>query len=165
MLGVSIPILQSSLSAAALGDQDIGIPVGTVAPAAEVQRLDGSKANLSSYFGKQPVLIEFWATWCPNCKALEPALKEAKQKYGDRMKFVGVAVTVNQSVARVKAYVEEHKVPLEMYWDAQGKAVDVYEVPATSFIVIVDRSGKVAYGGVGSGQKLDDAIRRVLQQN
>jgi thiol-disulfide isomerase/thioredoxin len=142
--------------------QDMGIPVGSVAPPAALQRLDGSKVNLSEYYGKQPVLIEFWATWCPNCKALEPALKAAKEKYGDRMKFLGVAVTVNQSIPRVKAYMEQYKIPLEMLWDIDGKAVEMYEVPATSFVVIVNKEGKIAYGGLGSDQKLDEAIRKIL---
>jgi thiol-disulfide isomerase/thioredoxin len=152
----------SSVALAHPDPQDMGIPVGSVAPPAAVQKLDGSKANLSDYIGKQPVLIEFWATWCPNCKALEPAIREAHTKYGDRMKFVGVAVTVNQSLARVKAYMDQSKLPMEMLWDADGKAVEAYEVPATSFVVIVDRAGKIAYGGVGSDQKLDAAIRKIL---
>ena len=155
----------SSANAAATtsrAEQDLGIPVGSVAPAAALYKLDGSKVNLSDYYGKQPVLIEFWATWCPNCKALEPALKAAKTKYGDRMKFVGVAVTVNQSIARVKAYMEQYKIPLEMLWDEDGKAVELYEVPATSFIVIVSKEGRIVYGGLGSDQKLDEAIRKIL---
>jgi thiol-disulfide isomerase/thioredoxin len=143
--------------------QDIGLPIGTVAPGAALEKLDGTKVNLSDYYGKQPVLVEFWASWCENCKALEPALNAAVAKYGDRMKFVGVAVTVNQSLARVKAHVEQHKIPLEMLWDVNGKATGAYEVPATSYVIIVNKEGKIVYGGLGSNQKLDAAISKVLQ--
>ena len=154
--------LHNSMRAAATANQEIGIPVGSVAPAAALQKLDGTRVNLSDYMGKQPVLIEFWASWWENCKALEPAVRAARDKYGSRMKFVGVAVTVSQSLARVKAHVAEHKVPLEMLWDADGKATEVYDVPATSYVVIVDKSGKVVYGGLGGAQKLDEAIRKIL---
>lgn len=154
--------IRDSARVAAAASQEMGIPVGSTAPAAALEKLDGTKVNLSDYFGKQPVLIEFWASWCENCKALEPSLKAARDKYGARMKFVGVAVTVNQSLARVKAHVAEHKVPLEMLWDANGKATDVYDVPATSFVVIVDKGGKIVYGGLGGSQKLDDAIKKIL---
>jgi thiol-disulfide isomerase/thioredoxin len=143
--------------------QDVGIPVGSMAPAAELQRLDGSKVDLKSYYGTKPVLIEFWAAWCDNCKALEPALRAAHQKYGEQVTFLGVAVTVSQSVPRVKAYMEQHKLPLEMLWDAEGNATDVYKVPATSYVVLVDKGGKVVYGGVGGSQKLDAAIAKVVQ--
>jgi thiol-disulfide isomerase/thioredoxin len=143
--------------------QDVGIPVGSMAPAAALQRLDGSKVDLKSYYGTRPVLIEFWASWCENCKALEPTLKAAHQKYGGQVTFLGVAVTVSQSVPRVKAYMEQHKLPLEMLWDAEGNATDAYKVPATSYVVLIDKGGKVVYGGVGGSQKLDAAIAKVVQ--
>jgi thiol-disulfide isomerase/thioredoxin len=155
--------LAAVVVAAAPRTQDIGLPIGTVAPPAALEKLDGTKVNLSDYYGKQPVLVEFWASWCENCKALEPALNAAVAKYGNRMKFVGVAVTVNQSLARVKAHVELHKVPLEMLWDVNGKASGAYEVPATSYVIIVSKEGKIVYGGLGSSQKLDAAITKVLQ--
>jgi thiol-disulfide isomerase/thioredoxin len=155
--------LLRSAHTAADARQDIGIPVGSMAPAAAVEKLDGTKVNLSSYIGKQPVLIEFWASWCENCKALEPTMKAAHDKYGSKMKFVGVAVTVNQSLTRVKSHIAANKLPLdEMLWDADGNATDVYDVPATSFVVIVDKAGKIVYGGLGSSQKLDEAIRKIL---
>jgi thiol-disulfide isomerase/thioredoxin len=157
----------SSLNAASATafrtSQDIGIPVGSVAPPAALEKLDGTKVDLADYYGKQPVFIEFWASWCENCKALEPAIKSAVGKYGSKMKFVGVAVTVNQSLARVKAYVAQYKLPMEMLWDVNGKATGAFEVPATSYIVIINKEGKVAYGGLGSGQKLDEAIRKVVE--
>jgi len=61
----------------ALRAQDVGLPIGTRAPAVVVADLDGKSVDLGSYVGKQPVLLEFWATWCPLCKALEPSLTAA----------------------------------------------------------------------------------------
>src|SRR5438477_4904989 len=82
--------------------QDIGIEVGSMAPAAKVHTLDGKDANLAQFIGKTPILMEFWATWCPNCKELEPALKAMAAKYGKQVTFIGMAVSVNQSPERVK---------------------------------------------------------------
>jgi len=48
--------------------QDLGIEVGARAPVVSVQSLDGKEISLGNYIGKTPMLIEFWATWCPNCK-------------------------------------------------------------------------------------------------
>ena len=142
--------------------QDLGISVGTKAPAAVVQSLDGKAVDLASYVGKTPVLIEFWATWCPNCKELEPAMVAAQKKYGARVKFVGVAVSVNQSPELVKRYAAKHALPLEVLFDRTGAATDAYDVPATSYVVVIDRKGTVVYTGQGGTQDLDAAIKRAL---
>jgi thiol-disulfide isomerase/thioredoxin len=142
--------------------QESGIDVGSQAPAAAVETLDGKPFDLAQYVGKGPALFQFWATWCGNCKALEPQIDAAMQKYGDRVKFVAIAVAINQSVQRVKAYRDAHKMKQEILFDHQGNAAGNYDVPATSYIVVIDASGKVVYTGVGSGQNIEAAIKKAL---
>ena len=142
--------------------QDIGLELGTAGPAARVETLDGKAADLSTFVGKTPVLLEFWATWCGNCHELEPALKALHAKYGARMTFVGVAVSVNQSPARVKAYVAKNRLPWTQFFDRKGDASGAYDAPATSYVVILDRAGTVVYTGVGGKQNLEPAIRKAL---
>lgn len=143
--------------------QDLGITLGTHAPAAAVTTLAGARANLSQYVGKGPVLVEFWATWCPNCKELEPTMDRAAAKYGSRVRFVRVAVNVNEKPALVKAYVAKYKLPGDHFYDTDGAATDAYDVPATSYVVLLDRAGNVAYTGLGGKQDLDAAIQKVLR--
>lgn len=142
--------------------QDLGLQVGTVAPAAKLQTLDGKDADLSQYVGKTPAVIEFWATWCENCKELEPTVLDAARKYGNRVKFVGVAVSVNQTPARVKAFVAKHALPGDQYYDTKGNATGAYDVPATSYVVVINKAGKVVYTGLGGKQDLEAAIRKAL---
>lgn len=149
-------------AAAPLAAQTPGLPLGTQAPEVRVQTIDGKPVWLSSQYGKGPVLIEFWATWCPNCKALEPQIAAAARKYGGKIALVGVAVGVNQSAALVKAYSTKHALPLTVLYDKDGEAADKFDVPATSHIVILNRDGRVVYTGVGSDQDIDAAIRRAL---
>lgn len=142
--------------------QDLGVEIGSKAPPAKVFTLDGKEADLAQYIGKTPVLIEFWATWCPNCKELEPTLAEVAKKYGNRVKFVGVAVSVNESPERVKAFVAKHGLPGDQYFDTKGNATGAYDAPATSYVVVIDKTGKVAYTGLGGKQDLEAAIKKVL---
>ena len=143
--------------------QTLGIPVGSRAPIAAVETLDGKPANLSQYIGKSPVVMQFWATWCSNCKALEPKVIAAKRKYAARgVRFVGVAVSVNQSPKRVQLYTQRHPLPLDVVYDKTGAASDAYDVPATSYIVVVNKAGTVVYTGVGSDQDIDAAVRKAL---
>ena len=142
--------------------QESGIAVGSIAPAAKVQALDGKTTNLSSYIGKQPVLMEFWAFWCPNCKALEPSLLALQKKYAGRVKFVGVAVSVNEKLEQVQAYTRRHGYNHETVFDGFGEATEAYDVPATSYVVVLDKTGKVVYTGLGAKQDLEAAIKRAL---
>lgn len=112
--------------------------------------------------GNGPALIEFWATWCPNCKQLEPVLAAAQAKYAGRVRFVTVAVAINESMERVQKHAAAHKMPMPVVYDADGSAASAYDAPATSFVVVVDRTGRVVYTGVGGTQDLDAAIRKAL---
>jgi thiol-disulfide isomerase/thioredoxin len=142
--------------------QDLGIEVGSTAPAAKMQTLDGKDADLAQYIGKTPMLIEFWATWCPNCAELEPTLVAMSKKYGSQVKFIGVAVSVNETPARVKAFVEKHGLPGDHFFDNKGNATGAYDAPATSYVVVINRAGKVVYTGLGGKQNLEAAIRKAL---
>ena len=149
------------LSAAAQA-QDLGIEVGSAAPTAAVFTLDGKPADLSEYIGKGPVLMEFWATWCPNCAELEPTMKAMHTKYGNKITFVGVAVSVNQSPERAKLYVDKHELNWAQVFDRRGNATGAYDVPATSYVVVVDKAGKIVYTGLGGKQDLEAAIKKAL---
>ena len=142
--------------------QALGIPVGSKAPGAVVQTLDGRDVDLASYMGKGPVLLEFWATWCENCRELEPTLLSLVKQYNGKVTFVGVAVSVNQSPARVKNYAAQHGMTHVILFDGKGAATEAYDVPATSYVVVVNAAGKVVYTGVGGDQDLASAIRKAL---
>jgi thiol-disulfide isomerase/thioredoxin len=142
--------------------QDGGLALGATAPSATLQTLDGKTVDLAQVTKGGPAVVEFWATWCENCEHLLPALQRAYTTYGNRVKFVGVSVSVNQSVKRVQLHVEKHKVPGVQLFDTKGEATDKWDVPATSHVVVLDKRGKVVYTGVGGTQDLDAAIRKAL---
>jgi thiol-disulfide isomerase/thioredoxin len=160
---VSFFVLTSAfLTPIAVRAQDLGISRGSIAPPAKMQTLDGKSADLSQYIGKTPVIMEFWATWCPNCKELEPALLAAAKKYGSQIKFIGIAVSVNQTPERVKQFVEKHGLPGDQFFDNKGNATGAYDVPATSYVVVLDKAGKVVYTGLGGKQDLEAEIKKAI---
>lgn len=159
---ISVSIAAAALSTGTLQAQESGIAVGKHAPPAAVSTLDGKPANLASYVGKGPVLIEFWATWCPNCRELEPTLLAEQRKYASRVRFVGVAVSVNQSPAKVQAYVAKHGIRHDILFDTNGAAAEAYDVPATSYVVVLNAKGDVVYTGLGGTQNLEAAIKKAL---
>jgi thiol-disulfide isomerase/thioredoxin len=147
-----------------LWSQESGVGVGTAAPAVMVNDLDGRPVDLGRYLGKKPLFLEFWATWCEQCEELLPELRAAQSRYGDKVEFFGINVTVNQTPERVRQYMESRQPGFRVLYDDQGASIRAYEVPATSYVVIVDRAGKVAYTGVGGSQKFEAVLRRVASK-
>jgi thiol-disulfide isomerase/thioredoxin len=156
-------LLLASVGTAPLRAQESGIAVGADAPVVTVRDLDGRAVDLGQYIGKKPVFLEFWATWCELCEELLPRVRAAKAAYGDQVEFLGVNVTVNQSRDRVRRYLKKHQPPFRTLYDEEGTSTRAYEAPATSYVVIVDRSGKIAYTGSGGTQEFDGVLRRVTQ--
>jgi thiol-disulfide isomerase/thioredoxin len=150
------------LVAGSAAGQDLGIEVGSRAPAVTVHTVDGKAVDLGQYIGKTPMLIEFWATWCPNCRELMPTLLDAEKKYGKRVKFVALAVAINQSPERVRRFLAAHPLPHDTFFDTEGKAASAFDAPATSYVVVLDRTGKVVYTGLGGKQDLDAALKKAL---
>lgn len=144
---------------------DLGLPLGTAAQPVVIEDLAGRPVDLGELIGKRPVLLEFWATWCPLCRALEPKLEAAVRRYGDRVAFVAVAVAVNQNQASIKRHLERHPLPLTVLWDTNGRAVRAFQAPGTSYVVILDAAGRVRYTGAGEDQDLEAAVGKVVESS
>ena len=156
-------LIALALAATTASAQDLGIRVGEKAPTAMLESLEGKPVDLATYVGRKPLVMQFWATWCSNCKALEPAMKAAQAKYRDKVQFLGVAVSFNQSPQRVKLYAKKHGMTHPILYDRSGDVSEAYDVPATSYIVVIDSRGTVAYTGLGAKQDIDKAIQKALQ--
>ncbi|MGH7700803.1 MAG: TlpA family protein disulfide reductase [Gemmatimonadales bacterium] len=142
----------------AQGDDVIGLPVGSTPAAPTVEDLDGNPVDLGQWIGKKPVLLEFWASWCPQCEELLPRMQAAHARYGERVEFLVIAVAVNQTPRSVKRHLARHPMPFTFLWDATGAAVRAFAAPTTSYVVLLDAGGKVVYTGAGGGQDLERAL-------
>ena len=147
----------------------IGLPAGATAqavgdraPVVTIKDLDGRAVTLAPAAGRKAMVLEFWATWCEVCEALLPRMRAAHARYGDRVEFIGVNVTVNESRNRVKRFVGEQKLPFRTVFDEGGVAVRAFAAPATSYVVIVDARGMIRYVGSGSTQDITGELARVI---
>jgi len=151
--------LTLALAAPAMA-QDVGLEIGRVPASATVQDMQGAAVDLAAtYVGKKPVIVEFWATWCPICEALLPRMEAAQRRYGTQVAFVVVGVGVNQSRASMQRHLDRHPMPFTFYFDNAGAAVRAFEAPSTSYIVALDAGGQVVYTGSGENQDVERAAR------
>jgi thiol-disulfide isomerase/thioredoxin len=139
----------------------IGIEMGAHPEPLVLPTVEGEMTDLAESFGHRPVLLQFWATWCPKCEALEPQVIAAHERFGDRVDFFGVAVAVGQSPDRIVKHFNDRPLPFPMLWDEQGEATRRFMAPTTSYIVILDSDGRVAYTGVDTDQDIIGALERV----
>ena len=144
------------------GVGEVSLPLGTVAPGAALQDLEGNPVELADYVRGKPAIIEFWATWCELCERLQPQLDRIQAQHGERINIVAVAVGVAQTARRVERHLEEHDPGYTYLFDARGAAVRAYNATTTSIVVMLDAEGKVAYTGVGGEQDLVAAAQRLI---
>jgi thiol-disulfide isomerase/thioredoxin len=159
---IALFVTAAALSVSRHAAAQEGIAVGAMAPGAAVEMLDGTAVDLAQYIGKTPVVLEFWATWCPLCKKLEPQLQAAREKYAGKVTFISVGVKDNQTPEKQKAFADAQHIGGVFVFDRDGKAVAAYKAPHTSYLVVIDAKGKVVYTGVGPEQKVDDAVGKAL---
>jgi len=156
--------LPLSAHAQAGGEGGVSLPLGTQAPGAALVDLEGNAVDLASFVPRgKPAIIEFWATWCELCEALQPQLDQIQATLGERVSIVAVAVGVAQTPRRVQRHLEDHDPGYPYIFDARGAAVRAYNATTTSIVVMLDEEGKVAYTGVGAQQDLRGAVQRLLE--
>jgi thiol-disulfide isomerase/thioredoxin len=158
-----VPLFMLLLGPQQLAGQDAALAVGDKAPRVVVHDLDGKSVDLGRHIAAKPVFLEFWATWCESCQELMPRVRAAQKAYGSKVEFIGVNVAVNQSQDGVREYLKTHETGFSTLYDDDGTSTRAYQVPATSYVVIVDRSGKIAYTGIGGTQSLDRVLRQVSE--
>jgi thiol-disulfide isomerase/thioredoxin len=117
------------------------------APAFIARDLDGREVSTASLRGKV-VLINFWATWCPPCRAEIPDLIALQEKYKDRLQIIGISED-EVSPAVVKRFADEHQMnyPIVMTSPELEKMFPGVSALPTSFIV--DRQSRVVQKHVG----------------
>lgn len=155
--------LPFSFLTSGVGAQEMGLPVGSSAPAAALEDLDGNPVQLLDYIGKgKPTLVEFWAHWCGQCRLLQPEMNRVQSAFGNQVNVVAVAVAISQTPAQIKAHIQEHTPGYPYLFDREGNAVRSYQVPGTAVVLIFDGDGKVVYNGSGGSQDLTRAVEGIL---
>ena len=126
----------------------------------EVVAEDGAKQKLSDYVGKGKVtVVDFWASWCPPCRAEIPKLQALKAKYGDKFDVLGVAVWDNPDDTR-KA-IEELSItwPVIIGTHKLTEPTDLYGIKGIPHIIIFGPDGIIMSRGLSG----DDLAARLAE--
>jgi len=110
--------------------------------------LAGGNADLSSYRGKV-VILNFWATWCPPCRAEMPSMETLYRRFNNQG-LVILAVDVGEDALVVQRFIRSGGYTFPVLLDSDNKVSSVYGIEAIPTTFIIDREGKIIGRVVGS---------------
>ena len=120
--------------------------IGTTAPDFTVN--DGTKTVQLSQLRGKPVLLNFWATWCPPCVQEVPDLVRLQQQMGDRVTIL--AVSMDEDDAAYKAFTSKHMPGVLTVRDGDHKSSAMYGTYAYPETFLIDKDGKIQRKFIGA---------------
>lgn len=135
--------------------------VGNIAPDFTLPLLDGNgkKVTLSALYSEKPVFLNFFATWCPPCRAETPALESTWKKYKGRVEVL--SVNLRESPAAVKKFIRKYGVTFPVAMD-EGEVARTYRVRFIPTNLLIEKGGKIRWVASGAGD--EEAFERLFSQ-
>jgi thiol-disulfide isomerase/thioredoxin len=126
----------------------IGLEVGNIAPDFQLQTLDGDYVKLSDYRGER-VMLNFWATWCPPCRAEMPDM----EKFHQDKDVVILAVNLTDAekdLQQVKDFVNEYELTFSILLDENIEVAELYMIQPIPTSFMIDSNGLISYKAFGA---------------
>ena len=161
----STPLVATLQAPANVGSAPLSV-AGVLAPDFTLKTLDGGEVSLSEFRG-QPVLINFWASWCGPCRLEMPDLVRAYEAHKDGgFVILGVNLTFQDSIPEVQAFVQEFDMTFPVLLDETGDvALNLYQLRGLPMSIFVDRDGMITRMHIGAmtGRQIDEFVAELLK--
>ena len=139
-----------------------GIPApqkGFIAPDFSLEIASGGQADLGQFRG-QPVLINFWASWCPPCRAEMPALENVYQEYQSQgLVILAINATNQDSAEEAISFAQSLGLSFPILFDTSGEVSRQYKVQALPSTYLVNAQGEIQ--DIIVGGPMSEALLRI----
>jgi len=157
----------SDASRSPSADELRGVGLSAVKPGTkimdfELEDLKGKKVKLSGLAGRV-VFLNFWATWCPPCRAEMPSMERLHARFADRGLHV-LAVDLQEGRREVEGFVAEHKLSFQVVLDRNGSAAAAYGVRSIPTTYVIGRDGTILAGRIGAQEWDSPAVMAFFEK-
>ncbi|MCC7431869.1 TlpA family protein disulfide reductase [bacterium] len=142
---------------------------GKTAPAISLQDINGKEVALKDFYGKGPVLISFWATWCKPCIKELVKFKEILEPYQkEGLTIIGIAADDSKSVAKVKPFAKNKGFNFPILLDTEKKAQNAFQVFQIPYTFLLDKDGKILFSHTGfkpgDEKEVEELVKKLIAQ-
>ncbi len=150
------------------GDKNVVSPLevdkqtNAKAPDFTLRDVNGRTVSLSSLKGKV-ILLNFWATWCPPCKAEMPSMNKLYNEIKSRG-FEVVAVSTDNALSPVKEFLAKSRIDFTVVHDEQRMVSKLYKVFSMPTTFLIDRNGTIVEKFYGEYDWTDREVRKQIEK-
>lgn len=130
-------------------DAETGLEKGNLAPDFELETIDGETVKLSDYRGEK-VLLNFWATWCPPCRAEMPDMQKYHEDHEEGVILAVNLVETERSFDDIEQFLDEYGITFKILMDENTEVSSVYDAHALPTSYLIDSSGKIHNKAIGA---------------
>lgn len=138
---------------------------GFLAPEFQLENDRGEQVSISDLKGKT-IIINFWASWCPPCRAEMPALERVYQDYSNReLVILGVNATNQDNLENIQTFLQGNNISFPILFDEDGIVNHLYKISALPTTFFIDSNGiiqDVVIGGPMSEALLRARVEKLL---
>lgn len=128
---------------------ETGLEEGDLAPDFELNNIDGEMVRLSDLRGEK-VLLNFWATWCPPCRAEMPDMQTYHEEHDDGVILAVNLVETEQNMGQVESFLEEYGITFQILLDETTEVSGIYDAYALPTSYLIDTDGRIHTKAIGT---------------
>jgi len=142
--------------------EKIGIRIGDSAPDFILYDTNGNQIRLSDYKGKQAVIVDFFATWCPYCNNEMPRLNKIVDSYGGKIQIIAIDDD-KENVATIKSFGDKYNFLFPLLVDPDHKVTEMYQITGHPYTFYINKEGVIIDKKYGSSedQELKSKVEKI----
>ena len=143
-----------------------GPAVDSQAPEFTLQGMDGKTYQLGDFRGQKPVVVNFWASWCPPCEMEAPDLVYLYEKYKDKIEIFAVNLTSQDTFEDARAFAQRHGFAFPVLLDQKGSVARDYQVLSIPTSYFIDKDGIIRHKliGITTRGRLEAMFQELIEQ-